>query len=57
MFYKQIKEDMITILIVYVVDIIATGNNVAKIGRLQGSLAKDFKIKDLGIEIFSWYRG
>lgn len=57
MFYKHIKEDMITILIVYVVDIIATGNNVAKIGRLQGSLAKDFKIKDLGIEIFSWYRG
>lgn len=24
------------------------GNNVAKIGRLKGSLAKEFEVKDLG---------
>lgn len=47
MFHRNTEGRMITILIVYVDDIIVTDNNVVDIGRLKGSLAKGFKIKYL----------
>ena len=37
-----------TILIVYVDDIIVTRNNLTEIGNLKDSLAIEFKIKNLG---------
>lgn len=47
MFYKH-EGGMVTILIVYVDDIIVTGNNLTEIGNLKDSLAIEFKIKNLG---------
>lgn len=48
MFYKYVKRGKVTILIVYVDEIIMIGNNVVKVERLKKSLAKEFEIKDLG---------
>ncbi|KAJ7951046.1 Retrovirus-related Pol polyprotein from transposon TNT 1-94 [Quillaja saponaria] len=38
----------ITILIVYVDDIVVTGDNPAEVSKLKSHLAKEFEIKDLG---------
>lgn len=48
MFFKYVKRGKVTILIVYVDEIIMIGNNVVKVERLKKSLAKEFEIKDLG---------
>ena len=47
-FYKKGKEGKITILIVYVDDIVITGNDEQEIGRLKLFLATEFEIKELG---------
>ena len=48
MFYKHSKEGKIAILIVYVDDILLTGDDIAELERLKKGLAKNFKIEDLG---------
>jgi hypothetical protein len=48
MFYKHSKEGKIAILIVYVDDIILTGDDSAELKKLKERLADEFKIKDLG---------
>ncbi|GMP81639.1 hypothetical protein CsSME_00036279 [Camellia sinensis var. sinensis] len=47
-FYKHSKNNKIAILIVYVDDIILTGNDEAELAALKEKLAKEFHIKDLG---------
>ncbi|GMP88706.1 hypothetical protein CsSME_00040591 [Camellia sinensis var. sinensis] len=47
-FYKHSKNSKIAILIVYVDDIILTGNDEAELAALKEKLAKEFHIKDLG---------
>jgi Reverse transcriptase (RNA-dependent DNA polymerase) len=46
--FIQRKDGKICILIVYVDDIILTGNDLAEMKRLKASLAKKFEMKDLG---------
>ncbi|RVW70776.1 Retrovirus-related Pol polyprotein from transposon RE1 [Vitis vinifera] len=48
MFYQHL-DGKVTILIVYVDDIIITGNNEAETERLKNKLATEFEIKDLGL--------
>ncbi|RVW73986.1 Retrovirus-related Pol polyprotein from transposon RE1 [Vitis vinifera] len=48
MFIKHSNDGKIAILIVYVDDIILTGDHVTKMDRLKKSLALEFEIKDLG---------
>ncbi len=48
MFYKHSKEDKIAILIVYVDDIILTGDDSVELKKLKERLADEFEIKDLG---------
>ena len=48
MFFKHSTEGKIVILIVYVDDIILTGDDIEEMSRLKQSLAKEFEIKDLG---------
>ena len=48
MFYKHSKEGKIAILIVYVDDIILTGDDSAELKKLKERLADEFEIKDLG---------
>ena len=48
MFIKHKGMEKLTILIVYVDDIIVTGNDTEEIKRLEGLLAKNFEVKDLG---------
>lgn len=48
LFFKHSMDGKITILIVYVDDIILIGNDEAKIGQLKTLLAKEFEIKELG---------
>lgn len=48
MFYKHLEEGKIDILIVYVDDIIMTGNDNVKLERLKRKLDNDFEINDLG---------
>lgn len=47
LFYKRDGDD-ITLLIVYVDDMIVTGSNISEIEKLQCRLAKEFEMKDLG---------
>ena len=48
MFYRRSEEGKLTVLIVYVDDIIIIGDNEVQIQRLKKKLAQDFEIKDLG---------
>ena len=48
MFYKNSCDGKITILIVYVDDIILTGSDEGKMLRLKKALAQSFEIKDQG---------
>lgn len=48
MFYKHTEKNKVVLLIVYVDDIILTGNNETEMSIIKEKLAKDFKIKDLG---------
>ena len=48
MFYKHSNEGRIAILIVYVDDIILTGDDRGELERFKKRLANDFEIKDLG---------
>lgn len=50
MFFKHSQNMKISILIVYVDDIILTGNYVLKMNRLKTSISTKFEIKDQG-----WY--
>ena len=47
MFFQHSSGGGLTILIVYVDDIIATGNDEEEIQRLKLALAREFEIKDL----------
>ncbi|XP_024024098.1 uncharacterized protein LOC112092356 [Morus notabilis] len=47
-FFKQAKDGKKVILIVYVDDIILTGDNIAEMERLKSILAMEFEVKDLG---------
>ena len=48
LFFKR-KGDKITILIVYVDDMIVTGNDDLEMTALQSYLATEFEMKDLGV--------
>jgi hypothetical protein len=48
LFLKHSNEGKITALIVYVDDIVVTGNDIMEMGKLKTYLAKEFEIKDLG---------
>ena len=48
MFFRQHKEHT-TLLVVYVDDIIITGNNEGEIAQLKVQLGKEFEVKDLGL--------
>ena len=48
MFYKHSIDGKIAILIVYVDDIILTGNDTIEIRNLKRILASEFEVKDLG---------
>ncbi|KAF5467582.1 hypothetical protein F2P56_011820 [Juglans regia] len=48
MFYRHTGGDKVAILIVYVDDIILTGDDSNELERLKKILAKEFEIKDLG---------
>lgn len=48
MFVKHSSHGKTTTLIVYVDDIVLTGNDVEEIPQLKEYLAKEFEIKDLG---------
>ena len=49
MFYKHSINNKVAILIVYVDDIILTGNDETELAVLKKKLAKEFQIKDLRI--------
>ena len=48
LFLKGAQHGLITILIVYVDDLIITGNNLEEIKELEEHLDKNFKVKELG---------
>lgn len=48
MFYKHSTEGKVAILMVYVDDIVLTGDDIAELERLKKKLAATFDIKDLG---------
>ena len=48
LFTKHIVDGWKTILIVYVDDIITTGDNIQEIKALKGQLQQAFEVKDLG---------
>ena len=48
MFFKQSNDGRMTILIVYVNDIILTRDNTGEVERLKKVLATEFEVKDLG---------
>ena len=47
-FFKTAPQKMITILIVYVDDIIISGNNLEEIRNLEIHLDRNFRVKQLG---------
>ncbi|XP_022849594.1 uncharacterized protein LOC111371696 [Olea europaea var. sylvestris] len=47
MFFRIFEDETRTILIVYVDDIILTGDNTVEVERLKLSLATEFEVKDL----------
>ena len=49
MFYKHSEKGKISILIVYVDDIIQTGDDLEELADLKRRMALDFEIKDLGM--------
>ncbi|KAL9411546.1 hypothetical protein AB3S75_045191 [Citrus x aurantiifolia] len=49
MFYKHSESGKISILIVYVDDIILTGDDPKELADLGEKMARDFEIKDLGV--------
>lgn len=48
MFVKHSMEGKVALFIVYVDDIVITGNDYDQIDHLKGLLAKEFEVKDLG---------
>ncbi|XP_060958297.1 uncharacterized mitochondrial protein AtMg00810-like [Cannabis sativa] len=48
MFYKHSEEGMVAILIMYVDDIVITGDDIDEQERLKRRLGEEFEIKDLG---------
>ena len=48
MFFKQSNDGRMTILIVYVDDIVLIGDNTGEVERLKNGLATEFEVKDLG---------
>lgn len=52
MFFKHSKDGKIAVLIVYVDDIILTGDKLIEMERLKKSLASNFEIKDLGTLLY-----
>ena len=48
MFFKHSSDGKIVVLIVYVDDIILTGDDEAKMINLKNTLSQEFEIKDLG---------
>ena len=49
MFYKHLVDGKIVILIVYVDDIILTGDNIDRMEKLKRVLAIEFEVKDLDL--------
>ncbi|XP_044478603.1 uncharacterized mitochondrial protein AtMg00810-like isoform X1 [Mangifera indica] len=49
MFYKRSEKGKISILIVYINDIILTGDDSEELVNIKKKLARDFEIKDLGL--------
>ncbi|CAN1150187.1 Copia protein [Linum perenne] len=49
MFFKHFDHGKMVVLIVYVDDIIVTGNDAGRIQELKNKLAQEFEIKDLGV--------
>ena len=48
LFFKRSSENLLTLLIVYVDDIIITGNDLTEIQGLEGQLDQQFQVKKLG---------
>lgn len=48
LFFKRSNENKITILTVYVDNIIVTGDDLIGIQKLKEDLSKEFEIKDIG---------
>jgi Reverse transcriptase (RNA-dependent DNA polymerase) len=53
MFIRK-NEGKLCVFIVYVDDIVLTGNDTVEMGRIKGSLATEFEMKDLGALRFFW---
>lgn len=55
LFIKQHGKCLLTALIVYVNDIVVTGNDHAKMSRLKHQLAQEFEIKEFRlVALFFW---
>ena len=48
MFYKHSNKGKVAILIMYVDDIVLTGDDCNELEKLKGKLAEEFELKDLG---------
>ena len=49
LFIKHSKEGKVTVLLVYVDDMIVTGNDKEEQGKLKERLTREFEIKDLRV--------